>query len=91
MSLYTVERTLWEICNVPGTADRFRDDPAAVLDGRSLDAGERQMIEALDVRALAAYDVNQMLVMMTWNILVGAEKIPEYLAQLNGAAPAGAA
>ncbi len=88
MSLYTVERTLWEICNVPGTAARFRENPEAVLEGRTLDARERQMIEALDVRALAEYDVNQMLVMMTWNILIGAEKIPEYLAQLNGAAQA---
>jgi hypothetical protein len=91
MSVHTVEQVLWEICNVPERTVQMRADPGKLVAQRNLTDEERRMVRDLDVRGLAAYSVNQMLIMMTWNILVGAEKIPEYLAQLNGtaAAPSG--
>jgi hypothetical protein len=83
MSVHSVERALWEVCNTPDGATLLRSDPEAFFKGRALSDNERAMITALDVRALAAHNVNQMLIMMTWNVLVGAEKIPEYLTRLN--------
>ena len=41
-----------------------------------------------DVRGLTAYQVNPMLIMTTWNTLVGPDHIGEYLGKLN-AKPAG--
>ncbi|KKC26026.1 hypothetical protein [Sphingomonas sp. SRS2] len=86
MSVHSVEQALWEICTQPANGAVLRGDPEAFFDGRPLDSYEKSMISELNVRGLAAYDVNQMLIMMTWNILVGPEKIGEYLARLNAPA-----
>jgi hypothetical protein len=84
MSVHTVEQVLWEICNIPERTAQMRANPDSVPAGKNLTAAEWGMIRDLDVCALAEYKVNQMLIMMTWNILVGAEKIPEYLCKLAG-------
>jgi hypothetical protein len=84
MSVNTVEQALWEICNVPGCAVQMREHPDEFVKGRHLSAREQRMVLDLDVRALAAMEVNQMLIMMTFNILVGADKFPEYIQRLTG-------
>jgi len=89
MSSYMVERVLWEICNMPEKAERFLIDAPAHLAQYSLTDNEAKMITDLDVRGLADIDVSQMLLMMTWNVMVGEEKIGEYLERMgaNGTPP----
>lgn len=85
MSVHTVEQLLWEVCNIPERTAQMRTQPESIVRGSNMTAEEWRMVRELDVRALAGHHVNQMLIMMTWNILVGADKIPEYLGQLNSA------
>jgi hypothetical protein len=83
MSAYTVERVLWEICCLPGKADSFKRDSTAHLRAYGLSDAERDMIEGLGVRGLADHGVDQMLLMMTWNVLRGPETTPEYVRRMN--------
>lgn len=84
MSVHTIEQVLWEVCNIPERTAQMQTNPDSIVARKSMTAEEWRMIRDLDVRALAAYNVNQMLIMMTWNILIGADKIPEYVRKLNG-------
>jgi hypothetical protein len=84
MSVHTIEQVLWEVCNIPERTAQMRTNPDSIVAAKSMTAEEWRMIRDLDVRSLAAYNVNQMLIMMTWNILIGADKIPEYVRKLNG-------
>ena len=83
MSTHVVERVLWEICNMPEKTATYIENPDAHLANYQLDEDERRMVKELDVKSLAERNVSQMLLMMTWNVLVGAEKVGEYLGRMN--------
>jgi hypothetical protein len=83
MSVHTVERVLWEICCLPDRTAGFRTDPAGHLESYPVTDDERGMIQRFDVRGLADHGVSQMLLMMTWNVTVGPDKIGDYLARMN--------
>lgn len=61
MSLHVVEKLLHELNRDPGRAARFREDPAAELDGRDLTQEERRMIMERDVLALYRHGVHPLL------------------------------
>jgi hypothetical protein len=83
MSVNAVEKILWDICNAPERLAQYRSGPDALIAGYNLTAGEQRMVRGLEVRELTNYNVNPMLIMMTWNALIGADKIGEYLGKLN--------
>ncbi|MEI8299971.1 MAG: hypothetical protein WCH32_18400 [Pseudomonadota bacterium] len=90
MSVYAIEKALWDVCNDPASLALYRSNPVDFAARYALTGEEQRMLRGLRVRALTRYKVNPMLVMMTWNAVVGADKIGEYLGTLNAPAPAGA-
>ena len=86
MSAFTVERVLWEICCVPGRVQEFQAEPSAMLGQYPLSEKETALIRDFRVRGLADLGINQMLLMMTWNMLNGPDRIPDYLQRMNSAA-----
>lgn len=52
MSLYQVNRVLWEVAKQPPVTAQFQADPASVLAGRDLEPAERDALERRDVRAI---------------------------------------
>lgn len=83
MSLHAVEKLMYEICNSGVRAEEYRRNCEALLDGYALTDLERQLVRELDVRGLTDHRVNPMLIMTTWNTLVGPDHIGEYLKKLN--------
>lgn len=89
MSVHAMEKALWDVCNNPESHALYRANPSDFVERYPLSDAEKGMIRGLEVEALTAHQVNPMLIMMTWNAIVGADKIGEYLGRLN--APRGAA
>ena len=89
MSIHALEKLMYEICNSGERAGQFRTDPAALVARPALTQQERSLLRTLDVRGLMDYQVNPMLIMTTWNKLVGPDHIGEYLGKLNAPAAAG--
>lgn len=87
MSVHSVERVLWDICNSPDHYKAFLADREKMIANYQLGDAEKQMVRELKVRDLMDYNVNPMLVMQTWNAIIGADKIEEYLGKLNTPAP----
>ena len=83
MSIHAVEKLLYEVCNSGERAAQYRTDIDALLGRFALTEHEQALVRALDVRGLTAYQVNPMLIMTTWNTLVGPDHIGEYLGKLN--------
>jgi hypothetical protein len=89
MSIHAVEKLMYEVCNSGERAAQYRSDPEALMKRFALTDTERALIRSLDVRGLTDYQVNPMLIMTTWNTIVGPDHIGEYLGKLNAASPAG--
>lgn len=84
MSVNTVERVLWEFGNRPERVTRFRADPAGYLAAYPLTSAEREMIQRMDLRALADHGVSSLLTIMVWPLLHGADEMPfDYLVHMN--------
>ncbi|MGE0114454.1 MAG: hypothetical protein AB7T07_06185 [Steroidobacteraceae bacterium] len=86
MSVHSVERVLWDICNSPDHYKAFLADRDELLTHYQLGDAEKQMVRELKVRELMDYNVNPMIIMQTWNAIVGSDKIEEYLGKLNAPA-----
>jgi hypothetical protein len=89
MSIHAVEKLLYEICNSGERAQQYRTGPDALLARFALTEQERRLVRELDVRGLTDYLVNPMLIMTTWNTLVGPNHIGDYLGRLNAPRAAG--
>lgn len=79
MSSHAIEKALWQVVTNPGDAQKFRADPEGFLAAFRLDKEERASLAALDVGALAARDVNCLLLLMAFNTLKGFENMPQYM------------
>jgi Aromatic-ring-opening dioxygenase LigAB, LigA subunit len=87
MTHYATSRVMWEITRDRELADRFRADPAAVLDGRDLDDAERKALTAHDLRGLFELGVHPFVLYHFALRLAGGWSLPfmqDYLAQLKG-------
>ena len=87
MSRYATGRVMWEITRDRELAQRFRADPAAVLDGWDLDDAERGAVAAHDLRALFGLGVHPFVLYHFALRLAGGWSMPfmqDYLAQLKG-------
>lgn len=89
MSIHAVEKLLYEICNSRERAEQYRSAREQLVARFALTDLERGLVNALDVRGLTDYGVNPMLIMTTWNTLVGPNHIGDYLGKLNAPRVAG--
>jgi hypothetical protein len=87
MSHYSTSRVMWEVTRDRELADRFRTDPAAVLEGRDLDDEERKALAAADIRALFELGVHPFVLYHFALRLAGGVSmafLQDYVAQLQG-------
>jgi hypothetical protein len=87
MSHYATSRMMWEITCDRDLAEKFRTDPAAVLDGRDLDDQERKALAAHDLRGLFELSIHPFVLYHFALRLAGGWSPPfmqDYLAQLKG-------
>jgi protocatechuate 4,5-dioxygenase alpha chain len=87
MSHYATSRAMWEITRDRDLAERFRTDPAAVLDGRDLDDEERAALAAHDLRGLFGRGIHPFVLYHFALRLAGGWSVPfmqDYLARLEG-------
>jgi Aromatic-ring-opening dioxygenase LigAB, LigA subunit len=87
MSRYATSRVMWEVTRDRELADRFRTDPAAVLEGRDLDDEERKALAAADIRALFELGVHPFVLYHFALRLAGGVSmafLQDYVAQLQG-------
>lgn len=94
MSINAVEKVFWEFGNDPSRIGPFRANPGEYLASYNLTDPEREMVLAVDLKALADAGVSTLLTMMVWPLLNGPEGMPfVYLEHMNGGkmpAPPGA-
>lgn len=83
MSIHAVEKLMYEICNSGERAEQYRSAPDQLLARFALTEHEQRLVRELDVRGLTDYQVNPMLIMTTWNTLIGPNHIGDYLGKLN--------
>jgi hypothetical protein len=87
MSHYATSRVMWEITRDRDLAAEFRADPAAVLDGRDLDIGERKALAAADLPALFELGIHPFVLYHFALRLAGGwspQFMRDYLARLEG-------
>ncbi len=84
MSIFGVEQVLWDISRNAALAESYRVNPAEFFAQYRVDPEEIEAIQRLDVFALSQRGVNPMLLMQSWNTLIGPDEIGEYLARMNG-------
>lgn len=58
MNLLALTKLAWDLEHVPGLLDRYRDEPATVLDGYRLDDAARRAVLDRDAHALLAGGLN---------------------------------
>ena len=78
---------MWEITRDRALADRFRADPATVLDGRDLDDEERKALAAHDLRGLFERGIHPFVLYHFALRLAGGWSpafMQDYLARLKG-------
>ena len=84
MSLFSLERALWDLSGNPENIQRYLQDPDEFLSGYALDDTERDLVKNKDVRAMADLGSSQMLLMLYWLAVSGGfESLPEYLGRMN--------
>ncbi|MBN9427637.1 MAG: hypothetical protein J0H09_14125 [Burkholderiales bacterium] len=83
MSIYTVERVMYEIAGNPEVAKAYASEPAAFLARYPLEPDEVGLIRALDFRELTRRGLNHMLAMRAFSALHGRDRVPEYLRALK--------
>lgn len=85
MSVYTIEKILWEFGDEPSRAKAFLKDPDGYLAQFQLAEEEFRMVRTMDVKALGAYGVSNMLLMMSWPLLNGNNPLLQfdYLRKMN--------
>lgn len=80
--MYGLHKLLWELRRDPALAERFRREPAAVLDRYELTAEERAAITDRDFRLLFDRGVNPYLLYFC-ALQIGVSR-DSYYAQLRG-------
>ena len=81
MSLYAVQKLLYQLNRDPRTQERFRVEHSAVLDEYDLTDEERQAIDASDIGLLYVLGVNGQL-LMHYAAMAGYEW-PDYIQSMR--------
>jgi hypothetical protein len=83
MSVYVLERVLFELAaGGPGTA-AYLNDRDAYLAAYRLEADERRLILDMDVSQMIQRGINAMLVMRAFTSVEGRDRMPEYMRRLK--------
>lgn len=85
MSLNTIERIFWEFGDEPARVTAFLKDRDRYLEPFQLTDAERRMVRTMDVKALDAHGVSNMLIMDAFNAVNGKNPLLlfDYLRRLN--------
>ncbi len=84
MSMFSIERALWEIAGSRESVGQFLQDPDSLLAGYQLSEQEQELVKTKDVRAMADQQVSSMLLMLFWMAVSGGDQsLPEYLQRMN--------
>lgn len=87
MSMFSIERIIWEIQDSRERAEEFLNDPDQLLAQYGLSSTERDLVKSKNVRAMAEMEVSQLLLLGFWSAVSGGqESVPEYLQRMNGVA-----
>lgn len=86
MSVNTIERIFWELCADPAKIGAFLKEPDGYLSQFQLTEDERKMVRKMDVKALEAHGVSNMLLMIAFSTVNGGSPLVmfDYLKRLNG-------
>lgn len=84
MSKHGVENALFQLSNSPAAVQDYLAEPAAFLGRFNLEADERELLEQMNVEALAARRLNWMLLMGAYQAIHGRAKNGEYLQRISG-------
>lgn len=86
MSHNAIERIFWEFGDDRAKAEAFLADPDLYLAQFPLTEEERRMIKTMDVKALDAHGISNMLSMLAFQTLKGGSPLLmfEYLRRMNG-------
>ncbi|WP_069865728.1 hypothetical protein [Pseudomonas citronellolis] len=84
MSIYSLEKVLWDLHADPQKVEKFHNDPMSFLADYSLAEDERELVLSQNVRVMADRGVSQMLLFISWQAVNGgAPSIPEYMRRMN--------
>ena len=84
MSMYTLEKVLWDFAADPERIQKFRKDPDAYLASYSfLERDEVEIVKNMQVKEMASRGVSTLLTMMVWMEMEGPEGMPEYMMRMN--------
>jgi hypothetical protein len=89
MSLYQVQKFLYQFNGDPGLRASYAEDPAHAVEGRQLTDAERTALVQKDFQALYAMGVHGLLLTPLANYT--GVPIPQYLATIRGQAEGAAA
>lgn len=89
MSVFGVEKALYDLSMSGKTRKAYMADPAAFLAGYNIAEDEARDIQGFQVANLLALGINPMLVMGFWLQLEPGHSIKQYLRAINGAPATG--
>ncbi len=87
MSRHAAEKVLWLVGNQPDETERFKRDRKEYLSGFRLEPHERAWLEQLDVRRLAQWGVNPLLLLGVYRAVQGPDSVPEYMQRMTAGDP----
>ncbi len=83
MSIFAIEKLLWQATANPVDAGRFRAEPTDYLAGFRIDEDERTQLMNWDVASLADRGVNPMLLLMAFSAVTGSLDMMDYVSRIN--------
>lgn len=83
MSVFTLERVLFDVASSPERTKTYKSDEATYLKGFPLAPDEADLVRNLDVREIVKRGVNPMLVQRAFMAIEGSQAAPEYFRRLR--------
>ena len=83
MSIYAIEKALWQASMNPAQAQRLREDAPSYLQGFRLDAQESSLLASWDIRGIVELGVHPMVVMMAFAAVNGPAASGTYVEKVN--------
>lgn len=83
MSIYAIEKALWQASMDPAEAQRLREDAPSYLQGFKLDEQESSLLASWDIRRIVESGVHPMVLMMAFAAVNGPAASAEYVVKVN--------
>ncbi|MBV1961015.1 MAG: hypothetical protein KUG52_03420 [Immundisolibacteraceae bacterium] len=88
MSIFMLEKALWDLGDDPHKAAAYRENPNGYLDNYILTDRERNQVINLEVDQMADDGVSTLLTLMVYIMIRGTESFPDYLRKMGQEIPA---